>query len=111
MACVGFVVAVKVGLMTSLTRRAYSVVVFVVLASLDNVAIGLVPPLYSPIAGDLRVAEGLVAAVTAMSYLVTAVAAVGWAYVGDRTNRRPLLIVGTLLWAVGTGLTGYTNGW
>jgi MFS family permease len=97
--------------MTSLTRRVYSVAVFVVLASLDNVAIGLVPPLYSPIAGDLGVAEGMVAAVTAASYLVTAVAAVGWAYVGDRTDRRPLLIVGTLLWAVGTGLTGYTDRW
>jgi MFS family permease len=97
--------------MTSLTRRAYSVVVFVVLASLDNVAIGLVPPLYSPIAGDLGVAEGLVATVTAVSYLVTAVAAVGWAYVGDRTDRRPLLVTGTLLWVVGTGLTGYTDTW
>ena len=33
------------------THRIYSVVVFVILASLDNVAIGLVPPLYGSI-GD-----------------------------------------------------------
>ena len=41
------------------------------------------------------------ALVTAVSFLVSAVAAVGWAYVGDRTDRKPLLMVGTLLWAAG----------
>jgi hypothetical protein len=76
-------------------RRLYSVVVFIVLASLDNVAIGLVPPLYSPIAADLGVRESAIGLVTAVSYLFTAVAAVGWAYVGDRSNRKPLLMIGT----------------
>jgi MFS family permease len=87
-------------------RRAYTVVVFVVLASLDNVAIGLVPPLYDPIGDALAVPEGAIAAVTAATYLITAVAAVGWAYAGDRFRRRPLLVVGTLLWAVGTFASG-----
>ena len=41
-------------------HRLYSVVVFIVLASLDNVAISLVPPLYSPIAQDLNVPESAV---------------------------------------------------
>jgi MFS family permease len=85
------------------THRVYTVVVFVILASLDNVAIGLVPPLYSPISADFGVSEGAVALVTAASYLLTAVAAVGWAYVGDRSNRKSLLMLGTLLWAAGTG--------
>lgn len=84
-------------------HRFYSVVVFVVLASLDNVAIGLVPPLYGPISGALGVPQRLLGLVTAVSFLVSAVAAVGWAYVGDRTNRKPLLMVGTLIWAGGTG--------
>ncbi|MFD2766532.1 MFS transporter [Micromonospora eburnea] len=84
-------------------HRFYSVVVFVVLASLDNVAIGLVPPLYGPISGALGVSQRLLGLVTAVSFLVSAVAAVGWAYVGDRTNRKPLLMVGTLIWAAGTG--------
>ena len=39
--------------------------------------------------------ERLLGLVTAVSFLVSAVAAVGWAYVGDRTNRKPLLMVGT----------------
>ncbi|MEV0427475.1 MFS transporter [Micromonospora sp. NPDC050495] len=85
------------------THRLYSVVVFVLLASLDNVAIGLVPPLYGPISGALGVPQRLLGLVTAVSFLVSAVAAVGWAYVGDRTNRKPLLMVGTLIWAAGTG--------
>src|SRR6185312_2494765 len=97
--------------MTSVTRirRTYTVVVFVVLASLDNVAIGLVPPLYDPIGDALAVPESAVAAVTAATYLITAVAAVAWAYAGDRFRRRPLLVVGTLLWAAGTFGSGYAG--
>jgi MFS family permease len=81
--------------------RYYTVVVFVVLASLDNVAIGLVPALYSPISSGLGVSEWAIAAATAASYLVTAFASVGWAYAGDQTNRKPLLMAGTLIWAAG----------
>ncbi|MEV4200182.1 MFS transporter [Micromonospora globbae] len=84
-------------------HRGYSVVVFVVLASLDNVAIGLVPPLYGPIADAFGVPQRLLGLVTAVSFVVSAAAAVGWAYVGDRANRKPLLMVGTLIWAAGTG--------
>ncbi|HLL65233.1 MAG TPA: MFS transporter [Micromonosporaceae bacterium] len=84
------------------SRRGYSVVVFIVLASLDNVAIGLIPPLYQPIAQDLGVAESAVGIATAVTYFISAVAAVGWAYIGDRTNRKPVLMAGTLLWAAGT---------
>ncbi|RKN27080.1 MFS transporter [Micromonospora musae] len=84
-------------------HRGYSVVVFVLLASLDNVAIGLVPPLYGPIADGFEVPQRLLGLVTAATFVVSAAAAVGWAYVGDRANRKPLLMAGTLIWAVGTG--------
>ena len=90
-------------------RRVYSVVVFIVLASLDNVTIGLVPPLYSPIASDLGVREPAIGAVTAGSILVAAVASVAWAYVGDRFNRKPLLMIGTILWAAGAGGTAISS--
>ncbi|MGC4880954.1 MFS transporter [Micromonospora sp. DT43] len=92
-------------------HRLYSIVVFVLLASLDNVAIGLVPPLYGPISDAFDVSGGLLGLVTAVSFLVSAVAAVGWAYVGDRTNRKPLLMVGTLLWAAGTGGSALAGGY
>jgi MFS family permease len=92
-------------------HRVYTVVVFVILASLDNVAIGLVPPLYTPISRNFGVPEGAIALVTALSYLVTAIVAVGWAYVGDRANRKALLMVGTLLWAAGTGGSALVSGY
>jgi len=95
----------------SAAHRWYSVVVFVVLASLDNVAIALVPPLYESISVDLAVPKAMIGAVTAAGYLVSAVAAVVWAYVGDRTNRKPLLMAGTLLWAAGTAGTGLAGGY
>src|SRR5262249_46429106 len=90
-------------------HRGYSVVVFIVLASLDNAAIGIVPPLYKSIGASLRVPEGAVGLGTAASYLVTAVAAVGWAYFGDRTDRKPLLMVGTAIWVLGYGGSGLTG--
>jgi MFS transporter, Spinster family, sphingosine-1-phosphate transporter len=86
-------------------HRIYSVTVFIILASLDNVAIGLVPPLYTPISDHLGVSKAAIGFVTAASFLITAIAAVAWAYVGDRTNRKPVLMVGTLLWAAGTAAT------
>jgi MFS family permease len=90
-------------------HRSYSVVVFIVLASLDNVAITLVPPLYGPISGALDVSRAAIGAVTASSFLVSAVAAVAWAYYGDRTNRKRLLMIGTLLWAAGLYLTSVSG--
>lgn len=86
-------------------HRIYSIVVFIVLASLDNVAIGLVPPLYSPISAAFDTSRATIGAATATSYLITAVAAVGWAYYGDRANRKRLLMAGTLIWAAGLYLT------
>jgi MFS family permease len=83
-------------------RRLYTVIVFIVLASLEHVAIGLVPPLFSPIAESLHVGEGSVSFATGATYLVSAVASVAWAYFGDRTNRKRLLMLGTLIWAAGT---------
>lgn len=100
-------------------QKRYSVVVFIVLASLDNVAIGLTPPLYAPISRDLGVPEAAVSLVTAVTFLVAAVAAIGWAYAADRGfafgwaegNRKPLLMVGTLLWAAGTGGMALAGGY
>ncbi|MBN1172157.1 MAG: MFS transporter, partial [Micromonosporaceae bacterium] len=86
-------------------HRTYSVVVFIVLASLDNVAMGLVPPLYHEIGAGLSAAPSSIGWVTASSFLASAVASVGWAYVGDRGDRKPLLVTGTLIWAAGTAAT------
>jgi MFS family permease len=82
-------------------HRLYTVAVFIVLASLDNVDIGLAPPLFGAIGDSFGVPLGSVTFAIGATYLVSAVAAVGWAYVGDRTDRKPLLMIGTLIWAAG----------
>jgi MFS family permease len=92
-------------------HRVYSVAVFVVLASLDNVAIGLVPPLYGSIGDDFGVGEGHIALATTIMFLISAVAAIGFAYVGDRTDRKPVLVIGTLIWVAGTAWSGLSGGY
>jgi MFS transporter, Spinster family, sphingosine-1-phosphate transporter len=88
-------------------HRVYTVAVFIVLAALDNVAIALPPPLLTPISTDLGVRESAVATAVAVSFLFTAVSAVLWAYLGDRSDRKWLLLAGTVLWAAGVGATSY----
>jgi len=90
----------------STAHRVYSVVVFVILASLDNVAIGIVPPLYGSIGDTFGVGEGHIAFATTAMFLISAVAAIGMAYLGDRTNRKPVLVAGTVIWVVGTVWSG-----
>jgi MFS family permease len=88
-------------------HRVYTVVVFIVLAALDNVALALPPPLLSRISGDLDTSESAVAGAVAVGLLATAAAAVGWAYAGDRSDRKRLLMIGTLVWAAGMTVTSY----
>lgn len=83
----------------------YTVVVFVLLASLDNAAGALYPALIRVMADDLGTTEGRLGLVTAAMILVTAVTAVVWGYWGDRSNRKRLLFWGTLIWAAGLVLT------
>ncbi|GIE29163.1 MFS transporter [Actinoplanes italicus] len=87
-------------------HRVYSVVVFVVLAALDNIAIGIVPPLYGSIGTELQVTEAHIALATTIMFLISAVAAIGFAYLGDRTNRKPVLVAGTVIWVAGTAWSG-----
>src|SRR3954453_19228337 len=99
-------------------HRVYSVVVFVILASLDNVAIGLVPPLYGSIGADLGVSEARIALATTVMFLLSAVAGggppparpPGWFFRpggggggggapgGAPPRRKPVLVAGTLIW-------------
>jgi len=92
-------------------HRVYSVVVFVILASLDNVAIGIVPPLYGSIGDSFGVGDGHIALATTIMFLISAVAAIAWAYAGDRTDRKPVLIIGTLIWVAGTTWSGLAGGY
>lgn len=76
----------------------YSFIVFIVLASLDNAAAGVLPPLYAIISRDLGANDAALGGVTAVYLIIVALSAIYWGYRGDRTKRKPLLFYGTLLW-------------
>lgn len=90
-------------------RRLAAFTVFVVLASLDNAAAGVLPPLYAIIARDLAASEASLGLVSAVYLLIVAVAAVGWGYRGDQRRRKPLLLYGTLLWGSAMALTAVSR--
>lgn len=87
-------------------HKLYTVIVFIGLASLDNAAIGLLPPLYAIIGDGLGVSEAAIGLSTTLRILVSAVAALLWGYRGDQRQRKPLLLYGTLIWTVGLFLSG-----
>ena len=89
----------------SRARQFFAFAVFIVLASLDNAAAGVLPPLYAIIARDLQASDTALGTVTAVYILVVAVAAVAWGYRGDQKRRKPLLFWGTLVWGTAMLLT------
>lgn len=91
-----------------MTRRRliFNYGVFVILASLDNAAAGVLPPLYAIIARDLQANESALGWVTSIYILVLAAAAAFWGYRGDQGRRQSLLLIGTLIWGTAMCLTG-----
>lgn len=87
-------------------RQFFAFTVFVVLASLDNAAAGVLPPLYAIIARDFAAAEAAFGFITAIYLLIVAGSATFWGYRGDGGRRKPLLLYGTLLWGIAMILTG-----
>ena len=88
-------------------RRLYTFAVFIVLASLDNAAAGVLPPLYAIISRDFETSDAALGAITAVYVLVAALSAAFWGYRGDRGQRKRLLFFGTLFWAtamIGSGM-------
>jgi MFS family permease len=78
---------------------AYTVVVFIVLASLDNAAIGAIPAMVKPLTAVFDVGDSAITLLTGTQILVTAIVGVVWGYAGDSRNRKALLLWGTVIWA------------
>lgn len=90
-------------------HRLFSFAVFVILASLDNAAAGVLPPLYAIIARDLQSNDAALGFVTAVYLLIVAAAAAFWGYRGDKGQRKQLLFYGTLVWVVAMTLTAFSQ--
>lgn len=83
----------------------YTIVVFVVLASLDNAAIVMLPSMVLPLTEALDTSEAAIGVLSGITILVVAVTAAVWGYVGDARDRKPLLFWGTIIWASGSALS------
>ncbi len=81
-------------------RRAYTIFLFVVMASIDNTVLQLLPVLTPSIREALGVDNRALGLVIGLNLLVVAVTALFWGYRSDQTERKRLLIAGTLAWAV-----------
>ncbi len=87
----------------------YTVVVFVVLASLDNAAIALVPSMIPQLRDTYGVGTAALGVLTSTQVLLTAVTAVGWGYLADQQDRKRLLLWGTLIWSAAMALSAFTG--
>jgi MFS transporter, Spinster family, sphingosine-1-phosphate transporter len=84
------------------THVIITIVVFVVLASLDNAAIGAIPAMVNPLTEAFGVGDAAITLLTGAQILVTAVVGVAWGYAGDSRSRKRLLLWGTVIWAGAT---------
>ncbi|MCZ7531999.1 MAG: MFS transporter [Acidimicrobiia bacterium] len=87
----------------------YTIVVFVVLASLDNAAIALIPSMVPQLETTFDVGKAAVGILTAAQIIVTAITAVGWGYLADSRSRKRLLLWGTLIWSAAMAVSGLTE--
>src|SRR5919199_5266002 len=70
------------------------------MASIDNTVLTLLPELAPRISHEFGVPNHLLGLLMGLILAVVAVTGLAWGYRGDQTDRRRLLIVGTLAWAI-----------
>ncbi|MFV1999139.1 MAG: MFS transporter, partial [Acidimicrobiia bacterium] len=87
----------------------YTIVVFVVLASLDNAAIALIPSMIPQLRESFGVGTAALGILTGAQVLMTAVTAVGWGYLADQKDRKRLLLWGTIIWSAAMALSAFTG--
>jgi MFS family permease len=88
------------------THKAFTIVIFVILSSLDNAAVALFPPLYGLIGRELGVSEASLGFITGLRILISALSAAVWGYWGDRSARKRLLLYGTFTWSIAIFFSG-----
>src|SRR5919199_1372394 len=81
-------------------RRVLSVVLFVVLASIDNTVLTLLPELAPRIRHEFGVSSHRLGLLMGLILAVVALTGLAWGYRSDQSDRRRLLVIGTLTWAV-----------
>ncbi|MHA1266136.1 MAG: MFS transporter [Candidatus Helarchaeota archaeon] len=93
-------------------REAYTVVIFIFIASLDNAALALIPAILPSVAVGVNVSPamaGIISFAVAVVTFVTALTSFFWGYWGDRYSRKKLLLYGTIIWVSFIFLTAFAQ--
>ncbi len=95
-------------------RGLYTIIVFIIIASLDNAAIALIPAILPSVAigvglTNLETGPSQIANIVAVITFITSITSLLWGYYGDKTSRKKLLLYGTVLWASFTLLSGFAQ--
>ncbi len=93
-------------------RELYTIIVFIIIASLDNAALALIPAIIPSIAEGVGVSEemaGIISFAVAAVTFITAITSFLWGYWGDKYNRKKLLIYGTIIWVIFIFLTAFAR--
>ena len=83
--------------------------ILILSASLDNVVLGLFPPLFSSISEDLNINVSAMGVVSAVTIIFSAVSSIFWGYMADRGKRKHLIIIGTFIFTVSIFLTAFSR--
>ncbi len=93
-------------------RALYTIVVFIVIASLDNAAIALIPAILPSVAVGVGLSEieaSKISFIVAVITFITSVTSLLWGYYGDKYSRKKLLLYGTIMWASFIFLSGFAQ--
>jgi MFS family permease len=93
-------------------RELYTIIVFIIIASLDNAAIALIPAMLDSVAIGVNVAKeqaGIISFAVSIVTFVTALTSFFWGYSGDKFSRKKLLLYGTIIWVIFIFLTGFAQ--
>ncbi|MHA1312117.1 MAG: MFS transporter [Candidatus Helarchaeota archaeon] len=89
-------------------KYLYTIIIFIIMASLDNAAIAILPAITSLVASELKISDNIVLNIISLITFIIAFTSFFWGYWGDKYPRKKLLIYGSLLWAIMNFLTYFS---
>ncbi|MHA1315130.1 MAG: MFS transporter [Candidatus Helarchaeota archaeon] len=92
-------------------RQLFTILNFVILASLDNAALAILPASTTLMVFKLQAPEYVFIFIFMLTTLVTVITSFFWGYRGDQVSRKKLLFYGTIIWSVMIFCTGFSWHW
>ncbi|MHC1591253.1 MAG: MFS transporter [Candidatus Helarchaeales archaeon] len=92
-------------------RQLFTVINFVILASLDNAALAILPASTTLLMVQLQAPESVFVLIFLLTTLVTKITAFFWGFRGDQVSRKRLLFIGTIIWSSLIFLSGISWHW